>query len=298
MLGDRFTVNEAARAGVSRRRRDAVDLARPFRGVRSTAPPETFEERVTCYATRLGPSHRFGGRTAARLWGLPVPATWEEDQALHVYVPTDDVRPRTAGVLGHRLAAERLSTSRIDGIPVLDPIATIFTCARDLTLLQAVILVDAVLTDTDNYPGLRSGRPFVTIDDIADRLEQWGRFPGCGTIRKALALARHGVESPKETETRLLMRAHRLPDPIVQHRVVDGSRVIARTDLAYPELKIAIEYEGDGHRRSAEQWRRDIQRQRELEERGWIVIRLTQEDLNAPDALIRRIRGAMASRLA
>ena len=215
-----------------------------------------------------------------------------------MYVPTGDARPRITGVSGHRLAAERLSTSRIDRIPVLDPIATVFTCAKELTLLQAVILVDAILTAADNYPGLRSGRPFVTIDDIADRLEQWGRFPGCGTIRKALALARHGVESPKETETRLLMRAHRLPDPIVQHRVLDGPRLVARTDLAYPELKIAIEYEGDGHRTSAEQWRRDIQRQRELEEHGWIVIRLTQEDLKSPDAFIRRIRGAMASRLA
>ncbi|PKI89667.1 hypothetical protein CW368_12820 [Actinomycetales bacterium SN12] len=229
---------------------------------------------------------------------MPVPAAWEEDQTLQVFVPTSGFRPRTAGVAGFRLATERLTIHRVDDVPVLDPVATLFSCAKELSLLEAVTLVDAILTTADNYPALRLGRPFVTIEDIAERLDVWGRFPGCGTIRKALALACYGVESPKETETRLLMRAHGLPDPVVQYRVLDGFRLVARIDLAYPELKIAIEYEGDGHRTSIEQWRRDIQRQRELEARGWIVIRLIQEDLHDAGALIDRIRGAIASRSA
>ena len=89
---------------------------------------------------------------------------------------------------------------------------------------------------------------------------------------------------------------HGLPEPHVQHDVFDGHRRIARVDLAYPEAKVAIEYEGDGHRTSQEQWRRDIQRQRELEALGWIVMRLTQVDLDDPDALITRVRSALASR--
>lgn len=73
--------------------------------------------------------------------------------------------------------------------------------------------------------------------------------------------------------------------------------LIARIDLAYPELKIAIEYEGDGHRTNKKQWRIDIQRQRDLEARGWIVIRLTELDLrDDAKSLIARIRGAIASR--
>lgn len=298
VLGKRFTVREAAGAGVPRRRRDAADLARPFRGVRATAAAASFDDLVKANAPRLAPDQRFGGKTAARLWRMPIPAAWEKDETLHVFVPTSGCRPRTAGVSGLRLAPERLTIHRIDGVPVLDPVATLFTCAKKLTLLEAVTLVDAILTTADNYPELRLGRPLVTIDDIAERLEVWGRFPGCGTIRKALDLACYAVESPKETETRLLLRAHGLPEPVVQHRVLDGFRLVARTDLAYPDLKIAIEYEGDGHRTSAEQWRRDIQRQRELEALGWIVIRLTQEDLDDADALIDRIRAAIASRSA
>src|SRR5690606_35632822 len=73
---------------------------------------------------------------------------------------------------------------------------------------------------------------------------------------------------------------------------------VARVDLAYPELKIAIEYDGDGHRSDREQWRRDIRRQRELERRGWIVIHLTQADLDDPDAFLTHLRHARGTRLA
>lgn len=74
----------------------------------------------------------------------------------------------------------------------------------------------------------------------------------------------------------------------------DLERLVARVDLAYPELKIAIEYEGDGHRTDKRQWRRDIQRQRDLEDRGWTVIRLTELDLARPESVVARISRAIA----
>ena len=132
--------------------------------------------------------------------------------------------------------------------------------------------------------------------EISRRLGEWGRFPGSGTIRAALPQARELVESPKETETRLLLVAGGLPEPTVQHEVWTDGRLLGRTDLAYPQWKIAIEYEGDGHRTDKEQWRKDIQRQRHLEGEGWIVIRLTQADLEAEDLLVTSIHRAIASR--
>lgn len=128
---------------------------------------------------------------------------------------------------------------------------------------------------------------------------------GCGSggaspgvrARAALPAVRATVESPKETETRLLIVAACLPEPVVQHEIRRDGMVIARSDLAYPELRIAIEYEGDGHRTDRNQWRRDIQRQRELEDIGWIVIRVTQLDLDdGGRMLLDRIRRAIASR--
>ncbi|UNK71405.1 DUF559 domain-containing protein [Microbacterium sp. H1-D42] len=237
-----------------------------------------------------------------RLWGLPHPVEWQPEtskknrEPLEIAVPRNATPPRAAGVSGRRLNAERAVTWTVRGTQVVDPVAALIISAHELSVDAAVTSIDAIVTESANYPGLYPGRPRFSRSDIEARVEAWGYFQGRGGILAALALARDGVESPKETETRLLLVHRGMPEPVVQHDVFDGRRCVARVDLAYPELKIAIEYEGDGHRTSKEQWRRDIQRQRELEARGWIVIRLTQDDLDDADGLIDRIRAAIASR--
>lgn len=296
-LGANFSVKAAHAAGVGRARRDADDLYRPYRGTRSTAAPETFRATVDCYQPRLRPGQEYAGRTAARLWGLPVPWQWDRTEALDIAVPLHLNPPKLSGVRGRRLAAHRVRHWTVSGVKAVDAVAAVFTCASELTVEEAVVLIDALITDAHNYPGLVGGRPFTTMDELVQRLAEWGRFPGSGTVRKAISLARGGVESPKETETRLMIRDAGFAEAIVQHEVYDSGRFVARVDLAYPELKIAIEYEGDGHRTDKEQWRTDIRRQRELEDLGWIVIRLTQADLDDDGAaFFTRLRSAIARR--
>lgn len=290
-------MKDAVAGGVGRWRSSTPDLHRPFRGVRTTAVPETFHAVVACYLPRMKPHQRFVGRTAMRLWGLPHPVRWKETEPLEIAVPRDATPPSTRRVKGRRLNAERARTWTVGKAPVVDPIAALFSCAGELTVGQAVQALDAILTSAENYPHRVSGFPPTTRDDIAARLAHWRRFPGRATILAALDLAREKVESPKETETRLLLLRHGLPEPVVQFEVFEGRRLVARIDLSYPGLKIAIEYEGDGHRTDPQQWRRDIQRQRELEDLGWIVIRLTQDDLTDGSAgLLARIRRAIAAR--
>lgn len=272
-------------------------LDRPFHGVRSTDVPDTFRGLVDCYVLRMRPGHRFVGRTAMRLWGIPVPRAWNGTEPLQVAVPRNAAPPRTSRVSGRRLDQDRARTWTIGGAPVVDAVAALFTVAGELSLDAAVVALDALITTADNYPGLASVRPFATLDEIRSRLDVWGRFPGCATIRAALEHARERVESPKETETRLLITAAGLAEPVVQFEVRDHGRFLARVDLAYPGMRIAIEYEGDGHRRSRVQWRRDIARQRDLDDHGWIVIRLTESDLAGNGSpFLDRLRRAMASR--
>ncbi|WP_091478059.1 endonuclease domain-containing protein [Microbacterium azadirachtae] len=298
-LGATFTLREAQVVGLGRARADARDLRRPFRGVRSSEVPETFAAVVACGSRRLKPRQRFVGVTAARLWGLPHPQRWQPGEPLEVVVPPDATPPKSRGIRGRRLREDRASTWRIGSLPVVDPVAAVLSCAAELDDAQAVVLLDALLADADSYPALRRGRPVASPEELGERVRHWGRFPGRATILAALPRARVGVESPKETETRLLIVDAGLPEPVVQHEVRDGRRLVARIDLAYPQWKIAIEYEGDGHRTDVAQWRRDIQRQRELEDRGWIVIRLTQLDLtDGSGAFVTRIRRAIAMRQA
>lgn len=298
-LGDNFSISGARAAGVRRSRWDADDLHRPFRGMRSKTLPKTFREMVDCYRPRLRPEHLFAGRTAARLWGLPLPWLWISSEPLDIAVPLHLTPPKISGVQGRRLAERKMRSWTVAGAPVVDAVTAVFTCVSELSVSEAVVMLDALITEADNYPDLMPTRPLATIDEVAQRLHEWGRFRGSGTLRQAVRLARRAVESPKETETRLLILDAGFDEPVVQWEVWDGRHFVARVDLAYPELRIAIEYEGDGHRTDKEQWRKDIQRQRELEDRGWIVIRLTQADLDDDGgALIARLRRAIASRSA
>jgi len=298
-LGERFAVRTAEAAGVRAGRYSSPDLHRPFHGVRSVDVPVTFADHVECCALRLKPDQRFGGITDMRHWGLPTPKKWTPKESIVVIAPTGTTPPKTAGVEGRRLKWERAQTMILKGIPVVDPVAALFTSAGVLTVLDAVIVIDALVTTAMNYPNLGPGRPMSTLGEIERRLGDWRQFPGCKTIRAALSLARERVESPKETETRLLIVACGLPEPVVQHDVYDESgKLVARPDLAYPELKIAIEYDGDGHRLEKDEWRRDIQRHRALDAEGWITLHLTQADLE-PDAqrdTIEEIRRAIAPR--
>lgn len=296
-LGTSFGVGAAAALGVGRTRRDADDLDRPFYGVRSMARPERFEDLVQYYHPRMRREHRYAGRTAVRLWGIPFAIAWSSEEPLDVAVPPDAAPPRTHRVKGRRLAESRACTWTVRGVPVVDPVAALFSCAAELTVDQMIVAIDALLTTASHYPGLGPGRPMTTRESLEERLRAWGRFPGSAVVRAAVPLARERVESPKETETRLLIIRAGLPEPSVQFGVCDEVRLIARVDLAYPAWKIAIEYEGDGHRTDKNQWRRDIRRQRDLEDRGWIVIRLTELDLaDGGIALLARIRRAIAAR--
>ena len=184
------------------------------------------------------------------------------------------------------------------GAAVVDPVAAVLTSMPELTFAQLVAAFDALLTDADVYPGIRAPRPMATREQVQWRLQEWGRFTGCATARKAFDLAREHVESPKESETRVLIVQNGLPEPVVQWNVFDGARFVARVDLAYPPLRIAIEYDGDGHRTDRRQWRADIRRRRELEHMGWIVLNLTESDLTDPAAFLAQLRRVVERRMA
>ncbi|WP_424463422.1 endonuclease domain-containing protein [Pseudoclavibacter helvolus] len=113
---------------------------------------------------------------------------------------------------------------------------------------------------------------------LADVLARWGRNVGATRMRAAIPQIRQGVESPMETLTRLVIVDAGFPEPLVGYRVHAGQVFIGRVDLAYPELKIAVEYDGEYHW-DPEQAKKDVARINRLQEAGWLVIRITIDDL-------------------
>ena len=78
---------------------------------------------------------------------------------------------------------------------------------------------------------------------------------------------------------------------MAQFRVFGADGFIARVDFAYPELKIAIEYDGAWHG-EAGRLTKDRERLNRLFDAGWQVVFVTAADMHDPEALIRRIRRA------
>lgn len=113
--------------------------------------------------------------------------------------------------------------------------------------------------------------------------------------RRAAALAVVGAESPYETRTRLLMKLSGLPDPVVQHPILDRTgRVIYRLDLAYPAYRLAVEYDGE-HHNSAAQRSKDLARREEIEQLGWkFVVGVKSNILQQPRRFLHRIMARLA----
>jgi hypothetical protein len=143
---------------------------------------------------------------------------------------------------------------------------------------------------------VRKKRPLGTLPELRAVVAAQSRRRNVTKLREALELVRPLTGSPKETELRLLILAAGLPEPIVGYEVHDDGYWVGTPDLAYPDERIAIEYEGDVHRVDLRTFRDDIDRRERFEDAGWRIIRVTADQLLRPAALVERIRYALALR--
>ena len=128
-----------------------------------------------------------------------------------------------------------------------------------------------------------------------------GRRVGRPALRVALERLRTGSSSRPETWCRLLLVDAGLPEPQLDVDVYDerDGEFIGCVDLAYPELRIAIEYEGDQHRTSPAQWQRDIDKYDRLAAAGWRVVRVGRDQVfGSGQTFVTRVKRALRERTA
>lgn len=109
------------------------------------------------------------------------------------------------------------------------------------------------------------------------------RVPGTRRIKRALALRPRGApptESALETlMVQLIRTVPEIPEPTRQYRLCDEYGVfVARVDLAWPELGLFIELDGEGHRGQPVY---DSARESAIvAETGWLCARFTWTEVH------------------
>jgi very-short-patch-repair endonuclease len=200
-------------------------------------------------------------------------------------VPGGDLREQP-GLTVHRdlLADDEVTDAA--GLLTTTALRTAWDLARWLPTVEAVVAMDALAKLGRFTPGAV--------------LQIHGRYPRARWRRRVpgvIALCDPRAESPMESRSRLVLVLRGLPHPELQYRVFDEfGAFIARLDMAYPPLKLAMEYDGRGH---LEAWQQtsDARRLNLREAAGWSVLRFTASDvLRAPDAMATQVRDAIRHR--
>jgi very-short-patch-repair endonuclease len=80
---------------------------------------------------------------------------------------------------------------------------------------------------------------------------------------------------------------------VAQHVVRVDGRFVARIDFAWPEHRLALEYDGAWHG-EPDQLRRDRRRLNRLAAAGWRVRFVTAAEMYRPEEIVDDVRRALA----
>jgi hypothetical protein len=183
----------------------------------------------------------------------------------------------------HRTDLTSVETQIHDDVPITSALRTAWDVAVLEPLAVAVAALDAMV---------RQGS--VTVPDLAGMAASGGGRWGINRVRRAVPLVDPRAESAPESRVRVALVLAGL-DPVPQFEVSADGRFLARVDFAWPEERVVLEYEG-AHHFDGIQIVRDDERIRRLEAAGWRVIRISAADLWNLDAVIEKVRAALAGR--
>ena len=157
-------------------------------------------------------------------------------------------------------------TLRIGAMEVTTPARTAFDIGRHtVQRVQAIQRLDALANATG-----------VKVADVDAVVDAHPGVRGLRSLSRVLPLVDGGAESPQETVARLALIDAGLPAPQTQLEIYNGyGGFVARVDMAYEDVKVAIEYDGPQHWTDPAVRQRDIDKQVELTELKWHVVRVS-----------------------
>jgi predicted transcriptional regulator of viral defense system len=190
-------------------------------------------------------------------------------------------RARHDGLVVHETKAfDPVDAMEIDGIPVTTPERTLL----DLGAVCHASVVEMALDAAEK-------RELVTLDSARATVRRIGRSGrnGVGTLRELLDARSPGRKPPEsEMETLLLQVLRRLgyPEPVTQYEIRHAGRFVASVDAAYPQWRVAIEYDSYEYHGGRNAHAKDNNRRNRIIAAGWLPVVATAADLRAGGAVL------------
>lgn len=157
----------------------------------------------------------------------------------------------------------------------------------------------AVWADPVKAVGVIDGLLRIGVVNRSGLASEAGRNAGRPGGRRAswvFGLTDGCAQSPPESHLRVRLIFAGLPRPVAQHPVRVSTGLVLHPDLAWPEFRVAVEYDGQRHT-DPDRMHLDRRRLDQLVEAGWLVLHVTGRRLRQEfPALVREIRAALVAR--
>lgn len=277
-----FRGSDAVAAGLlTRRQLRGKSVTRLFRDVYVDAAT-TVTHEVRCRgATLILPADAVvTGRSAATVRGAGLAATHDP---VEIIAPLDRRIARRDGFDLRRNEFIRSETVAWHDGRLATPLRMALDLVLDRPVPWAVADLDVVLR-----------RRLVDLAALTDLVHSRSDR-GIRDARLAVSLADPLAESRPESQVRVHLVLAGLA-PVPQYWIEDSDGRIARTDLAFPDLQVAVEY--DGQWRDGQLWalNHDRERLNRVHAAGWDVVFVTAPLLATPRKMVATVRAALDAR--
>jgi very-short-patch-repair endonuclease len=255
-----------------------------LRGVyRVAAAPRSARQFATAATLWSAPEGLVSHDTAGVLWRL------EGIKASQTHLTL----PATRRLTSSRLVVHRARDLLPVDVAYLGPIRLTSPLR---TAIDLAALVDAATLEIAIESALR--RRLFSVGQLRWRAGLLMGTGRTGSPKLRTLLDRRGLgrtESGWEVKVSQLLEESGLDAPVRQHVVRAGGRVVARVDLAYPDRRVAIEYDSDAWHSGVDRRHRDAERRNRLRALGWTVVEVTPAQLRAPAQLLEVLRAVLAA---
>jgi hypothetical protein len=277
-VSDRMLQLRVRRGTLERLSRDVFRVA---------GAPDTWHQRLLAAAWSGGPECCVSHRAAAALHGFD----GFRSEIVEVVRPRrQDYRGGT-GVTAHVAhVLDPCDRGTCGPIPVTTPVRTLID-------LGAVVRIERLEEALDS----------AERDGMVDRLALVARHAeirrsgrnGVGPLAQLLDGRHARTATPRSVLERRMLRlltAAGLPEPQCQVRVPRADGRVAFLDLAYVDVRLGIELDGQAWHATARQRQSDHERQNQVVIADWTILRFTFEDVSSrPEYVALLVREALAA---